>query len=213
MDLVQIIYDFFGEIWGGEMAKREIAGIAELHELVGQEVAVGDWLEITQERINAFADATSDHQWIHVDVERCRTESPFGTTIAHGFLTLSLLPKFSYETVGIREAFKMTINYGLNKLRFPNPVRCGSRVRARFLLQETAGRVYKPMARNDWLPGAIFASAAVTAGWGILVYGGTIGTIWPMFGIANQILAVLALALVWSGARTRAREQSHGIEV
>ena len=74
------------------MPIREVADIQELKSLVGQEVGVGDWLEITQERINQFAEATSDHQWIHEDVERCKRESPFGTAIAHGYLTLSLIP-------------------------------------------------------------------------------------------------------------------------
>lgn len=120
------------------MAKRELEDITELQGLIGQELAVSDWLEITQTRIDAFAEATDDHQWIHVDVERCRTESPFGTTIAHGFLTLSLIPKFSYATVGIKQLFKMTINYGLNKVRFPSPVRCGSRVRSRHMVLEVS---------------------------------------------------------------------------
>jgi acyl dehydratase len=120
------------------MTKREVETIQELQELAGQEVAVGEWLEVTQDRIDAFADATDDHQWIHVDVERCARESPFGTTIAHGFLTLSLLPRFSYAAIGIRQPFKMTINYGLNKVRFPAPVRCGSRIRTRHQLLEVA---------------------------------------------------------------------------
>lgn len=118
------------------MAKREVETIEELQGLVGQEVAVGDWLEVTQERISAFAAATDDHQWIHVDAERCARESPFGATIAHGFLTLSLLSRFSYASIGIRQPFKMTINYGLNKVRFPSPVRCGSRIRTRHQLLE-----------------------------------------------------------------------------
>ena len=118
------------------MPQREFADIRELRECTGQEVAISDWLEVTQERINAFADATSDHQWIHVDVERCKTESPFGTTIAHGFLTLSLIPQFSYATVSIREKFRMSINYGCNKVRFMSPVPSGSRLRNRYSLLE-----------------------------------------------------------------------------
>ncbi|MBI3210055.1 MAG: MaoC family dehydratase [Candidatus Solibacter usitatus] len=118
------------------MPKREIAGIAELQTLTGQEVAVSDWLEIAQPRIDAFAEATNDHQWIHVDTERCKRESPFGTTIAHGFLTLSLISQFSYATVGFRENFAMSLNYGCNKVRFMSPVKCGSRIRARFALVE-----------------------------------------------------------------------------
>ena len=113
------------------MPKREVADIEELKSLTGQEVSVGDWLEITQERIDLFADATSDHQWIHVDPERCRRESPFGTTIAHGYLTLSLIPYLSQQSFAIRRPFKMGINYGFDKVRFPAAVPAGSRIRAR----------------------------------------------------------------------------------
>ncbi len=113
------------------MAFREVKDIEELKTLVGQEVAVSDWIEITQERINQFADVTDDHQWIHVDVERCRRESPFGGTIAHGFLTLSLLPTLDASMFRLRQEFKMQINSGLNRLRFMAPVRSGSRIRVR----------------------------------------------------------------------------------
>jgi acyl dehydratase len=116
---------------GGTVPKREVADIQELQSLVGQEVAIGDWLEITQERIDQFADATSDHQWIHVDVERCKRESPFGTTIAHGYLTLSLVPHLTQQSFAIRQPLGMTINYGSNKVRFTNPVPAGSRIRTR----------------------------------------------------------------------------------
>jgi acyl dehydratase len=112
---------------------REIADLAELKSLVGQEVTVSDWVEITQQRINTFAQATGDHQWIHVDVERCRRESPFGAPIAHGFLTLSLLPAM-LENALLMVDVKMGVNYGLNKLRFPAPVPVGSRLRARMTL-------------------------------------------------------------------------------
>ncbi|HXG66595.1 MAG TPA: MaoC family dehydratase [Blastocatellia bacterium] len=117
------------------MAARIIEGIEGLKTLIGQEVGQSDWVEITQERVNAFADATEDHQWIHVDVERAKTDSPFHTTIAHGFLTLSLLPHFAAQAVKVQGDFKMGINYGLNRLRFPSPVPVGSRLRARFTLQ------------------------------------------------------------------------------
>ena len=110
---------------------REIADVKELATLAGQEIGVGEWLEITQERINLFAEATNDHQWIHVDVERCKRESPFGTTIAHGFLTLSLIPGLSKLTSCLRTPPKHTLNYGLNKVRFVSPVTVGSRVRSR----------------------------------------------------------------------------------
>jgi len=116
------------------MQYREINSIEELRSLVGQEVAVGEWVEITQERINLFADATGDHQWIHVDVERARTESPYGITIAHGFLTLSMMRYLMSEMIKIKLPVKMRINYGLNKVRFPSPVPAGSRIRARATL-------------------------------------------------------------------------------
>ena len=114
---------------------RMIEGIEELKSLVGQEVGASDWFEITQERINEFADATEDHQWIHIDRERAKTDSPFKTTIAHGFLTLSLLPHLTAQAVTVRGDFKMGINYGLNRLRFVSPVPSGARVRARLTLQ------------------------------------------------------------------------------
>jgi acyl dehydratase len=109
---------------------REIASLAELKTLVGQEVAVSDWVEITQEQVNQFAEATGDHQWIHLDVERCKRESPFGGPIAHGFLTLSLLPMLMQSSLRMTDV-RMGVNYGLNKVRFPAPVPVGSRVRSR----------------------------------------------------------------------------------
>jgi acyl dehydratase len=102
---------------------------------VGEEIGVTDWFPVAQERIQQFADVTGDPQWIHVDVERARRESPFKTTIAHGFLTLSLLPQFMPQVLQIKGGMKMGINYGLNRLRFVSPVRSGSRIRARFVLQ------------------------------------------------------------------------------
>jgi acyl dehydratase len=115
------------------MAKIVIPGIDRLKEWVGKEVALTDWMEVTQAHIDEFADATGDHQWIHVDRERAARESPYGTTVAHGFLTLSLLPHFFMEAVEIQGA-RMGINYGLNRVRFTGPVPAGSRVRARFAL-------------------------------------------------------------------------------
>ena len=114
---------------------RIIETVEELRSLIGQEVAVGEWFTVEQSRIDAFADATGDHQWIHVDVERAKSESPFGRTIAHGFLTLSLLSSLSHECFEIRGDFKMRINYGLNRVRFPAPVLSGARIRPRFTLQ------------------------------------------------------------------------------
>ena len=103
--------------------------------LVGQEIAVTDWFNVTQERIQQFADATLDHQWIHVDVERARRESPFKSPIAHGFLTLSLLPHFMHQALEIKEGVRLSVNYGLNRVRFVSPVRTGSNIRARIVLQ------------------------------------------------------------------------------
>jgi acyl dehydratase len=110
-----------------------VVDLAHLGGLVGQEVATSDWLAITQDRIDAFADATSDHQWIHVDSARARAETPFGATIAHGFLTLSLLSTLMHDAVTVSGA-RMTLNYGLNRVRFVSPVPSGSRIRARVAL-------------------------------------------------------------------------------
>ena len=111
---------------------RTFQTLSELATLAGQEVAVSDWLTITQERVDLFAQATGDHQWIHVDVERARA-GPFGGPIAHGFLTLSLLPEFFASAIGIVQS-RMGVNYGLNKVRFTAPVPVGSRLRARLKL-------------------------------------------------------------------------------
>ncbi|MEI8156432.1 MAG: MaoC family dehydratase [Burkholderiales bacterium] len=106
--------------------------LAELVPLVGQELVVSDWITITQEQINLFAQATGDHQWIHVDVERAKA-GPFGEPIAHGFLTLSLLPRFFESSLRVEQT-RMGVNYGLNKVRFIAPVPVGSRLRARMKL-------------------------------------------------------------------------------
>jgi acyl dehydratase len=117
------------------MALRTIESIDEARRLVGQEVGVSDWIDVSQERINAFAEVTGDHQWIHIDPERARRESPFGTTIAHGFLTLSLITQLQSQALRIAAGQKMGINYGLNRVRFVSPVRAGSRVRSRSKLE------------------------------------------------------------------------------
>lgn len=109
---------------------RDIQSLEELKNLVGQEVAVSDWLAVPQERINLFAEATEDHQWIHLDVERAQRESPFRNTIAHGFLTLSLLTAVMQKAVRLSYV-KMALNYGLNKVRFPAPVPANSKIRGR----------------------------------------------------------------------------------
>ncbi|ATJ86867.1 MaoC family dehydratase [Ralstonia solanacearum] len=112
---------------------RIIESLDALRELVGQEVAVSDWMEITQQQVNQFAEATGDRQWIHVDVERARRESPFGAPVAHGFLTLSLLPALMHNALDMPDV-QMGVNYGLNKVRFMAPVPVGSRLRARVSL-------------------------------------------------------------------------------
>ena len=110
------------------MPVRVIKGLEELRTLVGQRLGVSDWVEITQERVQAFAEGTGDFQWIHCDPERARRESPYGTTVAHGFLTLSLCNALVERSFTI-EGVKLMLNYGLNRVRFPAPVKVGSRVR------------------------------------------------------------------------------------
>ena len=106
--------------------------LADLQARVGEEVGVSDWITVDQQRINLFAEATGDHQWIHIDPERA-AKGPFGTTIAHGFLTLSLLPEMSASAFQVRDT-RMGVNYGLDRVRFPAPVPTGSRLRGRFKL-------------------------------------------------------------------------------
>ena len=110
-----------------------VVDVANLGSLVGREVATGNWLVVTQERIDAFAAATADHQWIHVDIQRASAETPFGTTIAHGFLTLSLISALVRDAVTV-DRTRLTLNYGLNRVRFVSPVPSGSRIRARITL-------------------------------------------------------------------------------
>ncbi|KQY01512.1 dehydratase [Massilia sp. Root133] len=114
-------------------ALHEVTGLDALRGLVGTELGRSRWFEIGQDRIATFADATDDHQWIHIDPERAARESPFGGTVAHGFLTLSLLPSMLADVLVMVDA-KLVVNYGLNKVRFPAPVPAGSRVRAAIVL-------------------------------------------------------------------------------
>ena len=110
------------------MAPRIINGTDELKSLIGQHLGYSEWLEVTQERVNQFADATGDHQWIHVDPERAKKESPFGGPIAHGYLTLSLGPVLMPQVV-LTTGYKMGVNYGCNKVRFMSPVPVGANLR------------------------------------------------------------------------------------
>ena len=111
------------------MSKVSIGSVDELRELIGKSVGPSDWREVTQEMINGFAEISGDDQWIHTDIERAKTESPFGTTIAHGNLTLSLADGFRAMLFGF-DGFQMGVNYGWNKVRYPAPVPAGAKVRA-----------------------------------------------------------------------------------
>lgn len=99
-----------------------------------KEIGVSDWLAVTQERVNQFAEATDDRQWIHVDRDRAKRESPYGASVAHGFLTLSLISRLIKDVIRIGSGTRLTINYGLNRVRFPSPVREGAKIRGRFTL-------------------------------------------------------------------------------
>lgn len=114
--------------------RRERYDVSTLEQFVGQELGVSDWLTVDQERINEFADCTGDHQWIHVDVERAQRESPLGSTIAHGYLTLALLPAMLTELNIVPEGVSQALNYGLDRVRFIAPVKAGARIRTRAVL-------------------------------------------------------------------------------
>ena len=116
-----------------------ISSIDQAQSLVGTELGVSDWMQIDQQRVNDFADVTGDHQWIHVDVERARAESPYGAPIAHGFLTLSLIPALSKDNFRVENA-KLAINYGLNKVRFLSAVPVGARIRVRSELSDAKAK-------------------------------------------------------------------------
>jgi acyl dehydratase len=115
------------------MAKTSFQSIEELRQQIGREITVGEWTPVTQEQINMFAEATGDHQWIHLDQKRAKAESPYGTTIAHGYLTLSLIPRLMSDALELPKA-KLTVNYGLNRVRFAAPVPAGKRVRPHIML-------------------------------------------------------------------------------
>ena len=117
------------------MAQTTVHGVEGVQGLVGQHLGYSDWVEITQEQVNQFAEATGDHQWIHVDPERARRESPFGGPIAHGYLTLSLAPLFLPQLMNVT-GFSMGVNYGTEKVRFPSPVPVGAKLRAGAVIDE-----------------------------------------------------------------------------
>ena len=117
------------------MAPLVIDTLDSLSKYVGREIAATKWIQVSQAQIQQFADATGDHNWIHLDAERARRESPYGTTIAHGFLTLSLISQFMSQSLRVHRGVRMMINYGLNRVRFPSPVREDSRIRSRITLR------------------------------------------------------------------------------
>lgn len=129
------------------MAPRVFSRISDLSNHVGEELAVSDWFEVTQARIDTFADATDDHQWIHTDPARARRESPWKTTVAHGFMTLGLLAPLFASALDVRST-TASINYGLNRVRFPSPVLAGDGIRARFTL--AAYEDLDPGAQLTW---------------------------------------------------------------
>jgi acyl dehydratase len=118
------------------MAMRTITGLDELKKAEGEDVGTSEWLEVTQDAIDAFADVTGDHQWIHVDPKRAK-DTPYGGTIAHGYYTLSLAPRFTEQILGL-EGFAFAVNYGLNRVRFPAPLPVGSKVRMAARLADVA---------------------------------------------------------------------------
>jgi acyl dehydratase len=126
------------------MPPQVVKNLKDLHEYVGREIGVSEWLLVSQERVAQFAEATEDRQWIHLDAARAAAESPYGVTIAHGFLTLSLVSHFLKEVVAIEGGLHLVVNYGLNRVRFPAPVKVASRIRGRVALTtltETADSV------------------------------------------------------------------------
>ncbi len=123
------------------MGELRILSLPDIKAMVGRNIGVSQWIEVTQEKINAFADITGDWQWIHIDPERAKRETPFGGSIAHGFLTLSLLSAMGQDVVPRVAGIAMGVNYGFDKLRFLSPVAAGSRVRGHFTLLEADERI------------------------------------------------------------------------
>jgi acyl dehydratase len=147
-----------------------LTGLDELREQIGREVAVSEWFTVTRERIAKFAEATDDDQWIHVDAERAARESPYGATIAHGFLTLSLIGTLLRDAIAL-EGVRMTVNYGSNRARFMAPVIAGSRIRGRFVVAsvEASGEAVK-VFWNVTVEREVNAKPCCVAEWIVLYY-------------------------------------------
>jgi len=152
--------------------KKQPISLAAYQNLVGQKIGVSSWHLVDQSRINLYADVIEDHQFIHVDPERARTHAPFGTTIAHGFLTMALLSIMSYEVMPVIEGTAMGVNYGFDKLRFVAPVRAGSRVRGHFTLTEAKLRKPKELQSRTNVSVEIEGEdkPALVADWIALIY-------------------------------------------
>ena len=155
------------EVW-----KKPPLSLAAYQAMVGKEVGVSSWHLLDQPRINAFADVIEDHQFIHIDPERAKRETPFGSTVAHGFLTMSLLSIMSYEVMPVIEGTTMGVNYGFDKLRFISPVKAGSRVRGRFVLAEAKLRKDKELQSRTNVTVEIEGEdkPAIVADWIGLIY-------------------------------------------
>jgi acyl dehydratase len=160
------------EIDMNEVWKKPPVALSTYQAMVGREVGVSSWHVIDQNRIDVYADVIEDHQFIHVDPERAKRETPFGTTVAHGFLTMSLMSIMSYEVMPVIEGTTMAVNYGFDKLRFISPVRAGSRVRGRFTLMEATLRKPKELLSRTNVTVEIEGEAkpALVADWLGLVY-------------------------------------------
>ena len=155
------------EVW-----KKPPISLSAYQDMVGHEVGVSSWHLVDQDRINGFADVIEDHQFIHIDPERAKRETPFGTTVAHGFLTMSLMSIMSYEVMPVIQGTTMGVNYGFDKLRFISPVRAGSRVRGRFTLTEATLRKPKELLSRTAVSVEIEGEArsALVADWIGLIY-------------------------------------------
>jgi acyl dehydratase len=160
------------------MPPFEIENLNSLKQFEGREFPVTDWFVVAQDRIQKFADATEDHQWIHLDPKRARSKSPFGGTVAHGFLTLSLLSHFLQQAIHIRSGITMSVNYGLNKVRFPSAVRAGAQIRARVTLlsvkdsAEFMDAVFLIHVEGERVAGQASAKPCCVAEWLVRYYAG-----------------------------------------
>jgi acyl dehydratase len=164
---VALLENDMNEVW-----KKSPVSLSSYQAMVGHEVGISSWHLIDQNRIDIYADVIEDHQFIHVDPERAKRETPFGTTVAHGFLTMSLMSIMSYEVMPAIEGTTMAVNYGFDKLRFISPVRAGSRVRGRFTLMEATLRKPKELLSRTNVTVEIEGEAkpALVADWLGLIY-------------------------------------------